>query len=71
MDSGCAMDIVHEVGGAASTLCDNTRHLPSHGLAGLFVRPPLTDFLSHPRSDYDDWRPSLASLLQPIPFPKE
>ncbi|TKC48726.1 hypothetical protein EI555_002294 [Monodon monoceros] len=22
-------------------------------------------------SDYDDWRPSLASLLQPIPFPKE
>ncbi|XP_055222728.1 C-Maf-inducing protein isoform X2 [Gorilla gorilla gorilla] len=23
------------------------------------------------RSDYDDWRPSLASLLQPIPFPKE
>ncbi|KAJ8785870.1 hypothetical protein J1605_006830 [Eschrichtius robustus] len=24
-----------------------------------------------PRSDYDDWRPSLASLLQPIPFPKE
>lgn len=23
------------------------------------------------RSDYDDWRPALASLLQPIPFPKE
>uniref|UniRef100_A0A8C9ZM81 C-Maf-inducing protein n=1 Tax=Sander lucioperca TaxID=283035 RepID=A0A8C9ZM81_SANLU len=22
-------------------------------------------------SDYDDWRPALASLLQPIPFPKE
>ncbi|XP_078739440.1 C-Maf-inducing protein-like [Lampetra fluviatilis] len=22
-------------------------------------------------SSYDDWRPSLASLLQPIPFPKE
>uniref|UniRef100_A0A8C2MY98 C-Maf-inducing protein n=1 Tax=Cricetulus griseus TaxID=10029 RepID=A0A8C2MY98_CRIGR len=22
-------------------------------------------------SDYDDWRPSLASLLQPIPFPKD
>eukprot|EP00066_Takifugu_rubripes_P026360 XP_011615626.1 PREDICTED: C-Maf-inducing protein [Takifugu rubripes] len=24
-----------------------------------------------PESDYDDWRPALASLLQPIPFPKE
>uniref|UniRef100_A0A8B9KCH2 C-Maf inducing protein n=1 Tax=Astyanax mexicanus TaxID=7994 RepID=A0A8B9KCH2_ASTMX len=22
-------------------------------------------------SDYDDWRPALASLLQPIPFPKD
>ncbi|XP_038662282.1 C-Maf-inducing protein isoform X1 [Scyliorhinus canicula] len=22
-------------------------------------------------ADYDDWRPALASLLQPIPFPKE
>ncbi|KAJ8416315.1 hypothetical protein AAFF_G00383370 [Aldrovandia affinis] len=22
-------------------------------------------------SDYDDWRPALASVLQPIPFPKE
>uniref|UniRef100_A0A8B9FQC6 C-Maf-inducing protein n=1 Tax=Amazona collaria TaxID=241587 RepID=A0A8B9FQC6_9PSIT len=22
-------------------------------------------------SDYDDWRPALSSLLQPIPFPKE
>ncbi|KAM6946209.1 LOW QUALITY PROTEIN: C-Maf-inducing protein [Aplochiton taeniatus] len=22
-------------------------------------------------SDYDDWRPALASLLQPIPYPKE
>ncbi|KAI2653450.1 C-Maf-inducing protein [Labeo rohita] len=26
---------------------------------------------SYIRSDYDDWRPALASLLQPIPFPKE
>lgn len=28
-------------------------------------------FESTCRSDYDDWKPALASLLQPIPFPKE
>lgn len=28
-------------------------------------------WLSVCSSDYDDWRPALASLLQPIPFPKE
>lgn len=76
IDSCCAVDIVQEVGGAASTLCDNTRYLPSYGQAGLLVEnlPEATPHrlpLSHPRSDYDDWRPSLASLLQPIPFPKE
>lgn len=38
----------------------------------LFLsQPKLTVTLSRSRSDYDDWRPSLASLLQPIPFPKE
>ncbi|KAF5918571.1 hypothetical protein HPG69_005006 [Diceros bicornis minor] len=34
-------------------------------------RSSLTIAPSPSRSDYDDWRPSLASLLQPIPFPKE
>lgn len=34
----------------------------------LLFCPP---FESTFRSDYDDWKPALASLLQPIPFPKE
>lgn len=31
----------------------------------------LPSFSPTGRSDYDDWKPALASLLQPIPFPKE
>jgi len=46
-------------------------------LFSLVLALPASESLISPlafslcRSDYDDWRPALASLLQPIPFPKE
>ena len=56
-----------EAGGGRSTVGESPpdpRPVLGHSL-NLTVSPSLS------RSDYDDWRPSLASLLQPIPFPKE
>lgn len=40
-------------------------------LLALCFAPLLFRLSVSDRSDYDDWRPALASLLQPIPFPKE
>ncbi|KAL0621831.1 C-Maf-inducing protein [Plecturocebus cupreus] len=48
---------------------NSTQNTPNNPLEGMNNdRVPL---VQRALSDYDDWRPSLASLLQPIPFPKE
>lgn len=73
--------------GFASSLCCSCFSRPSVSLSCGHTQPghiPIFTsfhwllslcFSSRPsasvRSDYDDWRPALASLLQPIPFPKE